>query len=128
MKYSPKLYAQAFAELAWQPMDQREEARLVENFLKLIERNGDSGKLQKILQETEKALRMKTGRRKVTVETAREAAQGAASFLKSFLKKNDVVEERINPDLIAGIKVTIDEGVQFDGSLKNRLDSLFPNQ
>jgi len=39
--------------------------------------------------------------------------------MKQFVKAGDVVEERIDPNLIAGIRITLMKSLQFDGSLKN---------
>jgi len=39
-------------------------------------------------------------------------------------KAGDVVEARIDPDLIAGIKITVNDEMQFDGSLKSKLNKV----
>ena len=36
-----------------------------------------------------------------------------------------MVKEKINPELIAGIKVMINNNKQLDFSLKNKLDNIF---
>ncbi|MBI4086274.1 MAG: F0F1 ATP synthase subunit delta [Candidatus Liptonbacteria bacterium] len=124
MKYPSKLYAQAFGELAAGDLNKTEETRLVKNFFEVIEKNNDTHQLKKIFEETEKILRVKTGRRSVTIETAREVANLKTKF-GHFLIKTDVVEEKINPELLAGVKITVNDETQFDGSLKRKIDKLF---
>lgn len=124
MKYSPKLYAQAFSELAVGSLAKTEEARLVKNFFEVIKKNNDAHQLKKIFEETEKRLRTKSGHRKITIETARKINHIDVE-LKNFLKPDDSIEEKINPELVAGIKITVDDGMQFDGSLSRRIKKLF---
>ena len=64
---------------------------------------------------------VKSGNKKIVLEMARQNKV----ILKSVIKKNDVVEEKINPELIAGIKIIIDNERQLDFSLKNKLDKIF---
>ncbi len=42
-----------------------------------------------------------------------------------FVKPDDVIEERIDQELIAGIRIILDDELQFDGSLKNKLEKAF---
>ena len=124
MKYLPKTYAKAFTELAARSGSGIEETRLVKNFLRAIEKNNDIQQLKKILAETERMLRTQSGRRTITVETAR-ALPGLPERLKHFVKENDILEEKKNPELIAGIKITVNDEEQFDGSLKRKIEKLF---
>ncbi len=124
MKHSRKTYAKAFGELAAQSRSRTEEATLVKNFLRTIAKNNDTHQLKKIFEETEKLLRVKSGRRTIVVETAR-ALPGLPGRLKNFLNKNDLLEEKKNPELIAGIKITVNDEEQFDGTLKRKIEKLF---
>ncbi len=124
MKYNPKIYAKAFSQVAAGPLNKDKERQLINNFLAAIRRNNDVSQLKKIFEETEKILRAKSGRRKITLESGRHLSN-LQGKLKNFLKKDDIVEGKINPELIAGVKITVDEGEQFDGSLKWKLDKLF---
>ena len=125
MKYSPKLYATAFSELASGPLKPAEEKNLIANLLRTVEKNGDRSGLQKILAETDRLLRAKSGRRKVVLETARALDPKSLTELQHLFQKKDIVETRLNTDLVAGVKVTVDGERQFDGSLRRKLDKLF---
>ena len=124
MKHSPKMYARAFGELAAGHLSNTKEAELVKNFLGVIEKNNDAHQLKKIFAEAEKFLRMKTGLRSVTIETARKIGNLKKTF-GHFLLQTDIVEEKINPELIAGIKLTVNDENQFDGSLSRKMKKLF---
>lgn len=125
MKYAPDMYARALVEVLSAPKgsaDRPTDAAIAENFLELVRKNGDEGHLRKILEEASRFARVHSGVRKVMIESARPLAPSQKKMVQGFMKPGDVVEERINPDLIAGIKVILNDEMQFDGSLKNKLN------
>jgi len=124
MKNDPKLYAKALAAVAAGPLDPEKEERLVRNFLRLIQERGAIKQLPKIIAAAEKALRQKEGVRKVTIESARPLGNARATF-GQILKQSDIVEEKINREIVAGVKITLDDSRQFDGSLAHKLNRLF---
>ena len=95
--------------------------KIVENFLTLLKKNQDIKKAKEIVALTENILLKKTGNKKVMLEMARKNSV----VLRSVIKKNDIVEEKINPALIAGIKIIIDEEKQLDFSLQKKLNKIF---
>ncbi len=111
MKVKPKLYAQAIVDARKFNMG---------NFLRLLEKNGDMKKLKHITALVEKMLLAKSGNQKIMLETAR-------ALHKKFKvgKRGDVVEEKINPDLIAGIKIIVNGEKQLDFSLQKKLNEIF---
>ncbi len=125
MKYPARLYAAAFAELAAGRLKPEDEKRLTANLVKLAVRNGDSHQLPAILRETDRLLRAKTGRRKVVIDSARPLTKKMQDELSRVLNKDDVLEMRIDPALVAGVKLTVDDQSQFDGSLRRKLGRLF---
>ena len=46
-------------------------------------------------------------------------------LVHAFVRVHDIVHEKIDPTLVAGIKVTINDEMQFDGTMKAKLDKLF---
>jgi F0F1-type ATP synthase delta subunit len=122
MKYSPQIYAKAFSEIVTRSSVKK--ADLVKSFLTLVKKNNDQYLLKKIYEQAEKIIREKTGKRKLVVEVARKA-KGLDAAVKKIAKKSDIVEEKINPDLIAGIKITINDEMQFDGSFAKKVKELF---
>ncbi len=127
MKHPAHIYAKALVEVLSDA--QRSggaaaagEARIAENFLALVRHNGDEIHLRKILEEASRFARGKNGIRKVTIESARKITAAQRAMIGRLVKPDDVVGERIDPDLIAGMKITLNDELQFDGSLKNKLN------
>ena len=67
----------------------------------------------------------KQGKKKITLETARKMTLQQKKIAEGFAKSGDVIKEKINPELIAGIKIIINNSKQFDGSMKSKLRNIF---
>ena len=117
-----KLYARALVEaIIKQGAD---ENKIKENFLRLLERNGQMKKAREIVALAEDLFIKKTGRRKVVLETARKIKPKQKELLGAVLQKGDVVKEKINPELLAGIKIIINDE-QLDLSMQKKLNNIF---
>lgn len=125
MKYTPKTYARALVDVVSRAPDDSAKNKLAERFLEMLRKRGDIPRLKKIIFEYENLLQKKEGFRKVIVESARPLGDAATRLFKNIIRKEDAVEERINPELVAGVKITVNGDTQFDGSLKRKLDLLF---
>jgi len=122
MKYPANTYAQALVEAIVAP--KADPAKIQKNFLAIIRKNGDEGRLKAILESAERLLGKKTGDRKVIVESARPLTGSVKSLFGNFLRSSDSVETKIHPELVAGVRITVNDELQFDGSLKGKLDIL----
>ncbi len=125
MKYSAHTYAEALVEALAGAEGRDAGAAMAERFLELVRRNGDERHFPSILEETDRLMRRRNGTRRLIVESARPLDAGARSLVASLAREGDAIEERINPGLIAGIKVTANDEAQFDASLRSKLDSVF---
>ena len=121
--YSHILYAKVLFELISNEKDSSKMKRNIANFLDFLVKKGDTKKIGKIIDVTENLFYKKTGKRKITLEFARKTGQN--NILKDFFQEGDVVQEKVNPELIAGIKVIVNNEKQLDFSLKNKLDNIF---
>jgi len=124
MKYTSTQYAQAFVALAQEIVSDKEERELIRNFASLIDRNGDSSHRDEIVQKTDRMLRRQYDKRTVLLETARPV-KDLHKKLHGFIKRTDIVEEKISPELVAGVRITVDDEQQFDGTLARKLKVLF---
>ena len=124
MKIKSKIYAEALAELMTEKKTADEENKISERFLKFVEKNGDLNKLKEIVALAEDLFIKKTGRRKIIVETARKTKTKQRELIDSIAQKGDIVNERINPEIIAGIKITINDD-QLDLSMQKKIQNLF---
>lgn len=122
MKYKSKIYAEALVGL----MDSKKAggSKIIDNFIELLKKNGDMKKAKEIISLAEAIFLKKTGKRKVTVETARKIGRNLSALLSKELQA-DAIEEKINPEIIAGIKIIVNNEKQLDFSLKGKLEKIF---
>lgn len=125
MKYKPKDYAKALSELILKEVTASQEKKLLDNFLKLLKKNGDISKIKKIIDLAETLFFKKTGRKKVILETVREINSKQKRLLESLIGKGDIVQERISKDLIAGVKIIVNDEKQIDFSMQKKLENIF---
>jgi len=117
-----KLYATVLAEILSEK--QYDEKKIVNNFVKLLVDSGYENKSKEVLDLAQDLLLQKQGKRKITFETARAITTSQKKVLDSIVNKGDVVKEKISPELIAGIKIIINDSKQFDGSLQGKLQRI----
>jgi len=122
MKYKSKIYAKALVD-SLTTLKPANDKKIVVNFIKLLQKNQDTKKTKEILALTEKLLLKKTGNKKVVLEVARKI--DTKNIIKSFTKKGDSIQEKINPALVAGVKIMIDGDKQLDLSLQRKLENIF---
>jgi F0F1-type ATP synthase delta subunit len=121
-KDKTKLYAKALAEIIFN--GKADDKKIINNFVKILVSAGLEGKAKEILSLAESLLLVKQGKSKVTLETARKMTASQKKMSESFAKKGDIVEEKINPELIAGIKIIINGSKQFDASMQSKLQKI----
>lgn len=130
MKYSPDTYAKAFAaaaaELSGKDAERR-GAEMAENLVRLAVKNRDAHLLPKILAAAERIARNRSGIRKVKIVSARPLTEESSKILGAFLKPRDAAEYAVDPSLIAGIKIIVNDAEAFDGSLVRKMNKLFTN-
>mgnify|MGYP001595321052 CR=1 FL=1 len=124
MNYSPKVYAQSFCKAIISVKNDNEAQKRVDNFLSLIKHNRDKRKLKDILLIVEKINSQKKGYQRVLIETARKINEKNEKIIKKIIKSEDRVETKIDNRLIAGVRITIDDEIQFDGSLSKKLKNI----
>ena len=121
-KGSTKLYAKVLAEIIFS--GKTDDKKIVNNFVKLLVSSGYEKKSKEILALAEDLLLQKQGKRKITFETARKMTAGQKKLADNIINKGDIVKEKINPELIAGIKIIINDLQQFDASMQSRLQKI----
>jgi F0F1-type ATP synthase delta subunit len=121
-----KLYAKALSEILSKKgvISVSDEKKIVNNFVKLLISTGYEGKSKEILDLVEGLLLAKRGKKQITFETARKITAGQKKIIDSLVDKGDVVKEKITPELIAGIKIIINDSRQFDSSMQSKLNKI----
>ena len=118
-----KIYAKALAEVIVE--GKVDKKKVIDNFLKLLQSAGLEGRSKEILDLSEDLLLQKQGKRKITFETARKMTANQEKMVENFMKKGDVIKEKINYELIAGIKIIINDSKQFDASMQSKLQNIY---
>jgi F0F1-type ATP synthase delta subunit len=118
-----KLYAKALAEVILE--GKISEKKITDNFLALLHKEKLEKKAKEILNLAEEIILKKQGNKKVVLESARKITESQKKLFKSFIKDGDKVEEKINKDLIAGLKIIVNGEKQIDYSLNKKLQEIF---
>lgn len=125
MRYPPRLYAQALAAVLQKRLPPEKKKGLVKNFLELLRKNGELRSLKKIVLEAERLVLSQEGKRKILLESARPLSRKQKELVRKILRRGDVLEEKISPELVAGVKITVNEELQLDGTLARKLKKMF---
>ncbi len=131
-KDNVKIYASALADIIFakkydlsaSAKTTADKEKIVNNVTALLVNSGYAHKSQEILDLTQDLLLQKENKRNITLETARNMTTGQKKILESLIKKGDIVKEKINPSLIAGIRITVNHETQFDNSLLGKLNKI----
>ena len=126
MKYSLNNYAEALASAVSESGSAARREEIVRNFAALLERNGDDVHAGAIIGAAERILRRNEGGHEVLIESARPISeQNPRSLSAAFAGPKDSVEMRIDPGFVAGVRITVDDEREFDGTLKGKMDRMF---
>lgn len=124
MKYTPQNYAQAFCEELARTASEKQPI-LVKNFVASIYRNSDFLNLNKILKEISEILAKTKGGRVVDLEFAREVDRLLIEKCQKSFTAKDLVRIKLNPALVAGVRITINGEKEYDNSLTGKLKKVF---
>lgn len=114
-------YAKTLVEIMVTAPAQQE--KLLHAFMLLLQKSGQVHKAKEIISLAERMYARKTGRRNITIESARRV--DVKSISKRLQRAGDNVQEKITPELVAGVKITVNGEAQLDFSLKSRLNAIF---
>ena len=123
VKYKVKDYAKALTEVLSD--NKLSDKKVAEGLIKLLERQNDLNKSKEIIDLTEFLLAKQSKKKSVVFETARKLSENQKKMLLKSTEKGDIVKEKINPELIAGVKIIVDNEKQLDQTLLKKINSLF---
>ena len=127
-KITAQAYAQAFLETSGHALS--DQAKFLKRFIAVIKKNGDWSRAPQIMKAVETAWRRKHERPLVTIESARPLSREQLANLKKGLHDSGKmsafdIEEKLRPELIAGVRLTIDDEQQLDASLQQLMKQVF---
>lgn len=124
MRYSVKQYAAAFTS-ALGGKSVSEQKELSRRFLLVLQRHGLWSRRMPIIKEVERQYFKERGTRKVAVAAAAPLTAETRQEIERIIGKNIFWQETVEPELLAGMKILIDEEVLIDATGKTRLEKLF---
>lgn len=128
MRYTNQQYAEAFLLALDNQKSEPQRREATRRFLSILQKNGDSPKLQTILRILEKKYLHKEGLKKVSLEYAGRLSPDTKKDIEKILGRKIIITERKNPDLLAGIKILVNDEILIDASAKRQMDKLFRRQ
>ena len=126
MRESAENYARAFIFLL--EKYPHEQDRLIAGLKKALRRAGDERNAKKVIAAIEDAILRKEGKKKITVTSARPLSKESLDRIYKQFETDAVFETKVQPDLIAGVRVMINREQLIDATLKRKLGILFSTQ
>ncbi len=124
MKYSTTQYAISLSE-ALNKKSESERKNILKNFVVFLHKNKQLSRLPYIIKELERQHFKKLGVRQVVVESASEISQATRKEIKEIMGDKIFISEKVVPDILAGIRMIIDDETFIDGSARGQLEKLF---
>ncbi len=124
MKYTVRQYGEALVD-SLDKTSPKEQKKMMGNFLRMVQRNGDSPRLSMIVRAFEKEYMRRHALRKVSIETVSPLTESIKKEIKRILGGEIVLVESENLELGAGMRITVDEELFIDASAKGQLERLF---
>lgn len=124
MKYTSKQYAATLIS-ALTGKSEEGKKEILKKFLVVLQRNGDLGKRNQILEEVRREYFKQNDLSKVEVEVAGEVKEELKQEIEEALGKAISFYSKTNPNILGGIKILIDDETLIDASVKTQLDKLF---
>jgi len=123
MKYAPYIYARALLAVIREGNIAPEAVG--KRLITVAKKNGDHSNLISIIREAERIIRKETEVRKIHFETARATAPDLFEKFRTAFRAEDVIETSVNPSLLAGVRITINDEEMIDATLQGRMKRLF---
>ncbi len=124
MKYSSQHYARALVEVL-DAIPARERTGAIRRFVGILARRGALASLGRILNECEKLLWRRSGRRKVEIQSTTPLDASVRRAIRRSLGKDIVAVETVRPEILGGMRIIIDDEILIDASAKQSVDMLF---
>ncbi len=123
MRYKATHYAQALVEALTDTTPETAHVR-IRAFGELLKKHRMLGKAQSIGRAAERRLAAAAGVRRVLVESV-ASNSAVQKEITDLLDGKVWIEEKVRPELIAGIRILIDDETLIDASAERRLAVLF---
>lgn len=124
MRFRVQDYAGAFRE-ALSSAPAAMQGELLRRFLNVVRKHGGRSRIGEIVRTIEALEVRERGGRWIELEFARPMDNRILGRFRTRTTRRDHLNVRINPGLVAGVRITMDGEIEFDHSLKRKLEKLF---
>lgn len=124
MRYTVMQYAEALAAALGDAAADKRPA-MIRRFLRLLQKNRDTKLLGAVIRKTERRWLADQNLHKVAVASASPLQPAVKKEIEEALVKKPLWEEKIDPALLGGIRILIDDELLIDASARRRLDRMF---
>jgi len=124
MKYSPRQYAEVLLS-ALEGKLEKERKEILKRFVSVLAKNRDLSRLGAILCELEREFFKKSGMKKIWVESVSPLSVGLRKEIEAAVGGKTYLHEKINPSLLAGIRILINDELLIDASARRQIEKLF---
>lgn len=123
MKITPKQYAISLYE-STQNTDKAEILQRISNFIDILKKNNDLSQINKIIQYYHEHYRKIKKITKIEITSSKKLSSGMISKILQKFNKQIEMEEKIDPRLMGGIVIKINDNTLIDGSIRKKLNDL----
>ncbi|MBI4086581.1 F0F1 ATP synthase subunit delta [Candidatus Kaiserbacteria bacterium] len=124
MKYKAAQYAEALVGSIVDAEPEVARTR-IRAFAALLRRHRMLGKAESIMRVVERRLASRAGAVRVTLETPESAAPALQKQVSDVFDGKAWIEEKVRPELLAGVRILVDDETLVDASAKRRLAQMF---
>jgi F0F1-type ATP synthase delta subunit len=125
MRYATAHYAEALHKTV-KDKTAPQQKEIIGRFMAMVARHRMGGKIALIIAAYEKLALAESGTRKVYIVSAAPVRAQLKREIREILGKKIRIEETVDPALLAGIKIIIDNELLIDASVKRQLEKIFP--
>ena len=124
MRYKTGQYAEALIQ-ALDGVEPGMARTRIQTFARLLKKHQMLGKAESIVRNAEQRLAKQVGAKRVSLETAGPMLVTIQKEIASLFNENVWIKEKVRPELLAGIRILIDDETLIDASGKYRLSKMF---
>ncbi len=124
MKYTAGQYAEALVEVL-EMSGEKGRSRIAASFLRVLRRNGETAKIFSILREAERLYYRRNKLRKIELESAAPLSDSIRKEVQHAIPGGVITKEAVDPSLLGGIKILVDDEILIDASARRQLMKLF---
>lgn len=124
MKYKAAQYAEALVESLRGAEPETARTR-IRAFAEILKRHRMFGKAESIMRIVQNRLAKEAGVSRVTLETPDPASNALQKEVDEMFGGKAWIQEKVRPELLAGVRILVDDETLVDASGKRRLAEMF---